>query len=192
MRRLAAALLLLTAASCRRVQPEALYAQGREAMVRGDLKAAEQIARDGERRFAAKPEWHELFAILEAESVVRTDSVHARTILKQTPATGAPMPAIRRLMTQAALQPKEANELYANADALAARAVPQLRPEIAIRRILLFDRDIDAIACGQQAIKGAAALDQKWVIAASHNFLGTIEARKGRWAGAIGHYGMAL
>src|ERR1043165_2976944 len=78
MKRFWSALLLVAAAaSCCREQPEALYKQGREALQRGEMKDAERIAQKGERCFAAQPYWRELFAILEPESVVRTDSARA-------------------------------------------------------------------------------------------------------------------
>src|ERR1043165_3707343 len=99
MKRFWSALLLVAAAaSCCREQPEALYKQGREALQRGEMKDAERIAQKGERCFAAQPYWRELFAILEAESVVRTDSARAQDILARLPALSAPPPSVRQLM----------------------------------------------------------------------------------------------
>src|SRR5205823_14520871 len=100
MRRGAAALLLLGVVVCHArkeqsiapvpVQPQALYAQGREALQSGEDKVAERIAHDGQRRFAAQAQWRELFAILEAESIVRNDISGAIAILERTSVTGTP------------------------------------------------------------------------------------------------------
>src|SRR2546423_1769305 len=120
------------------VPPETLYKRGRDAVQREDWDAAEPVAAEGRTRFAAQPYWNELFALLEAEcDVGRKDFAHALKILEQTPATDAPLPALRRLMVRAGTsKPKEANETYLAADALAARAIPEARPEIASRRSL--------------------------------------------------------
>src|SRR5438128_2461093 len=191
MKRVAPALLVLALFTCRGpVQPQPLYARGREAIQRGETQAAEQIAREGQVHFGAQPYWRELFAILEAESVVRADSACARRILQQTTATGAPLPAARRLIALAMIQKskEEADETYLKADALAARAVPELWPEIAMRRAAL--RGDGALA--QQAISAAAAANQTWVLAAAYHTLGYIETQKQQWPQAIDHYKLSV
>ena len=143
MRRGAAVLLLLAVVAChaRKEQPQALYDEGWAALLRGDDAAAQQIARDGETRFAAQPRWRELFAVLEAEAVVRKPDTRdaALAILARTPVTDEPRAAVRRLIVRAATQgAKDANETLSQADALAARSVPELRPEIrALRELRL-------------------------------------------------------
>jgi len=184
-------LLVAAAASCRRVQPEALYEQGREALHRGELTEAERIAKEGERSFAAQPYWRELFGLLDAEAVFRTDPARARSIFEETPATGASLPTVRRLMTCALFEPAHADELYERADALAARDVPQLRPEIAMMRIRLATRDEDAVRFARQAIDGATALKQTWIVANAYRGLGFKES-KHNWEAAIGAFQHAL
>jgi CHAT domain-containing protein len=190
MKRVAPALLVLALFTCRGpAQPQPLYARGREAIQRGETQAAEQIAREGQVRFGAQPYWRELFAILEAESVVRADSACARRILQQTPATGAPLPAARRLIALAMTQKgKEADQTYLKADALAARAVPELRPEIAMRRAVPSGDS----ALAQQAISAAAAANQTWVLAAAYSILGRSESQKQQWPQAIEHYKLGV
>jgi CHAT domain-containing protein len=184
MKRLTAALLLLALSSSgRRVQPETLYAQGRDALLRGRPAVAERIARDGERRFAAQAYWRELFTILEAESVIRTNSTRAQEILKQTRTTGAPLPKIRRLMLVGS---------YEEAAKLAAKQAPKLVPEIAMRRLQMADRDETVGQFAQQAINGATALKQTWIVAAAYGTLGQFNASKERWDDAIADFNRAL
>jgi CHAT domain-containing protein len=195
MKRFWSALLLVAAAaSCCREQPEALYKQGREALQRGEMKDAERIAQKGERCFAAQPYWRELFAILEAESVVRTDSARAQDILARLPALSAPLPRVRQLMTCALFEPNpaDADELYECADALAAQAASQLRPEIAMRRIPLATCDEDVVRFAQQAIDGATALKQTWIVAGAYGIVGRFSASRERWDDAIDNFIHAL
>jgi len=151
MRHGAVALLLLAAVACHArkerssapVSPQALYTRGWEALLRCEDKAAQQIAADGQRRFAADPQQREIFSVLEAEAVVRKDPKRAVAILAATTATGERRAAVRRLIVLAATQdPATANQTLLQADALAARVLPELRPEIGAQRAsrLIYDK----------------------------------------------------
>jgi len=193
MKRTAAALLLLGLLTCHRMQPDSLYARGRQEIERSNPPAAEQIAVEGQRRFAGDPYWHELFAILEAESVARTDSARAKKILQQTPPTGAPLPAVRRAIVDAWIQ--RLDKTYLKADALAARIAPELRPEIAMWRAVSFLKNRDNLAaerCAREAIVGAATRGQSWVLALAYSILGNIEASQQHWREAIDDHSSSL
>jgi CHAT domain-containing protein len=197
--RIAALLLLALAAACPReeqsaappVTPEALYARGYAELRRGERKSAGQIAGEGQRRFGAEPKWRERFAILEAEA-----GGPKRAILDRTPESGDPAMAVRRLIVLATMQQdaKSGNEILMKADALAARA-PELRPEIAARRVLLLFRlkqADEARRCAREAIAGATAAKQPWLLAAAYKDLAFMESQQTRWADAIEHYSAAL
>jgi len=204
IRRGAVALLLLAAmVAChaRKEQtaaptPEVLYARGREAIERFDYAAAEQIADQGAARFAAQAHWRELFAILKAESLVKNEPARALRLLDETPATDAQLPAARRLMVRAATESTaKANETYLEADAIAARSLPELRPEIAARRTsLLFalGKSDEAKHAAQQAIDGATAAKQMFVLAIAHGGLGGDAGNHGQWAAGITQFSLAL
>lgn len=143
MRRGAAVLLLLAVVAChaRKEQPQALYDEGWAALLRGDDNAAQQIARDGQTRFAAQPRWYELFAVLEAEAVVWKNKGRALAILEQTPPTNNRRAAVRRLIVLGCTQkPQQALQTFLQADALAARDAPELRQEILAQRELRLGR----------------------------------------------------
>ena len=199
-----AALLLLTVVACSAPKDErppapatadVLYSQGRRAFESADYATAKAIARDGRKRFAAQRSWNELFAVLEAECVVRDDPPAALAILKQAPETDDPLPSIRRLTVLAATQkPAEANATYLKADELAARVLPSSRPEIAWRRIwplFVLDNKREARIAAKQAIDGAAAYQQPWVLAGAYGTLAGIESTESRWDDAIKHYTVA-
>jgi CHAT domain-containing protein/Tfp pilus assembly protein PilF len=173
------------------VQPQALYDRGRQALQRDGYDDAARIARDGKGRFAAQPYWSEMFAVLEAESLARTDAKQeALCILDRTPATGAPLPAVRRWIVIALVT--ASNEAYTAADSLAARVAPELRPETAARRVVPLYRagDIDdAERCAQEAIRTAK---QSWLLAMAYNALAWTEGDRSRWTPAIEHYTLAL
>ena len=204
MRRGAAALLLLAAAACHvrkeqsiaPVQPQALYAKGRDALQRGDNKAAEWIAHDGGTKFAAQPQWRELFAVLEAEAIVRDDRPRAMAILDHAPTTGAPEAAVRRLIVGAAAQKwEDANKTLLQADALAARVMPSLQPEIASRRILplyFLKKPDEMERAAQRAIDGAETTKQPWLAALAHFYRAHAASQEREWAKAIGSYESAV
>jgi CHAT domain-containing protein len=202
IRRAAVALLLLAAAASHQREgqsagPAVLYEQGRAAAARFDYRAAQRIAIDGERRFASQPPWRELFAVLEAEAIVKNDPRRALRILEETPKTGASHAAIRRLMVSAAAAPKaaDANALYLKADALAAQFAPQLRPEIAARRLtvlLPLEKTQDIDLCVKQALDGANAFHQPWVRFLTYIQLGDAASKQTHWPEAIRRYDAAL
>ncbi|HEY6139750.1 MAG TPA: CHAT domain-containing tetratricopeptide repeat protein [Thermoanaerobaculia bacterium] len=201
MRRGAAALLLLAAMACHArkersaapapVSAQTLYARGRTAILRGNYLAAELIAKQGEQRFAAQAYWHQLFTVLEAESFAKRDAKRALRLLEQTPAAGTSLPAVRHLMTQAALLPAKANEILSSADDLAARCCPELRPEIAARRsavLFRLKKDADAKQCAEKAIETGMAAKQMPALAMAYGSLGYHAANDGRWAEGIDYY----
>ena len=182
MRLRAAALLLFVVVGChaRREQgtapepkplpPDALYARGREALQRGDNKAAERIAHEGEVRFAAQPVWRERFTILEAESLRNPD------VLAHAPTTGDPLASVRRLIQQ---------RKYDEADALAARVAPELQAEIAYERGKASGNE-DSL---RQAIAGTK---QPWLLARAYGQLAAIAMRKEQWPRAIDDFTSAI
>jgi CHAT domain-containing protein len=192
MKRTAAALLVLGLLTCHRVRPDSLYAHGRQEIEWNNTAAAEQIALQGQTRFASDPYWHELFAILEAESVARTDSARAKKILQEMPATGAPLPSVRRAIVDAKMQRRD--DVFLKADALAARMAPELRPEIAmLRASLFFNRDkLAAERCAREAIGGAFPRRQWWVLACAYSILGSIAHGQQHWPEAIGYHSRSL
>jgi CHAT domain-containing protein/Tfp pilus assembly protein PilF len=201
MRLGAAALLLLTIVACHGGKeqsaapagPETLYARGREAYVHGDYDIAEGAARDGEKRFAKQPMWHELFAVLEAECVGRKNPDEALRILDRTPASGAPVPSVRRLIARGAAldrrgQPKDADDVYAAADALAARVAPALQPEIAMRRVSPNSEKPEVAARFAQRAIDSAPAEQTWVLGNAYGLLGSVEANQRQWLRAKEHF----
>ena len=198
MRQRAAALLFLCVVAChaqkeQSVAPQTLYDSGRETFQHGDYAATKKIAKDGQSQFAAQPYWRELFGILEAEGVAKEgDRQRAVKILEQTPASGAPLPAARRLIALGSTQKgRVANETYLKADAV---APSELRPEIAMRRAgVLISIDLkDAERCAQQAVDAATPAKQTWVLASAYNNLAFAQHKQGRYGPAIAHYGLAV
>lgn len=173
----------------------ALYTSGWEALLRGQDKAAQQIAGEGQRRFAAQPQWRELFSVLEAEAVVRKDPKLAAAILARTPPTGVPRAAVRRLIALAATQDAAtANQTLLEADALAARVMPELRGEIEARRastLSTLRKNDEAEQCAREAIDAATVTKQTYALALAYFSLGGIENNQRRWPQAIEHCSLA-
>jgi len=200
MRRGAAALLLLAVVACHvrkeqssaPVSPQSLYTRGWEALLRGDDKAAQQIAAEGRTRFAAQPQWRELFSVLEAEAVFRKDPKRAAAILARTPATATPRAAVRRSIVLAAMQnPSTANQTLLEADALAARVMPELRGEIGAWRaysLIRGRRQPEAEQCAREAIRAATAARQTYAVALAYLYLGAAESDHSQ---AIEHFNLA-
>ena len=179
----AAALLLLCALACQAgkeqsIAPETLYASGREALQHDDFAAAEKIAQEGQTKFAAQRYWREMFAILEAEAA----PTRAQSILKRTPATGLPVPKVRRLIVGA----DRSDDAYRAADALAAQVAPELRAEIAMRRIPYAK---DWRGCADEAIRTAK---QPWLLARAYWLLAYKEGGASQWTPAIEHSTLAV
>jgi len=200
MRRGAAALLLLAVVACHArkgqssapVSPQSLYTRGWEALLRGDDKAAQQIAAEGRTRFAAQPQWRELFSVLEAEAVVKKDLTNAAAILERTSPTGEPRAAVRRLIALAATQDSAtANKTLLEADALAARVMPELRGEIGARRALslaALHKNGEAERCAWEAIRAATETKQTYALALAYLCLAAVEHDRSQ---AIEHYNLA-
>lgn len=124
--------LVFTGAQQQSVAPEQLYAEARLAFDRGDHPRAIEFGTDGRRQFGSSEKWRELFTIVIAESLSRyKNASEARKELASVPPSHDPEASVRRLMARGYIAEDAAE--YAQADVLAARLMPSLRPEIAVR-----------------------------------------------------------
>ena len=194
----AAALLLLILAgdSTGRADFESLYQEGRSAFVRGDFAAVTTIARGGKSNLQFDAEGRELFALLEAEVMAKSDAKGALALMDRTPQSGTQRAAVRRLMTRgyalgALGSDSKAEEALAKAARIAAQRVPDLLPEIAILRVTPAAHQNQFESCetfAREALAGARERRQHAVWAYALIDLGLAEMNLGRWNEALDHF----
>lgn len=182
--------------------PENLCAEARLAFDRGDLRKAVEIARDGQRRYGADVRWNELFAIVAADALSKTDAAGALELLARTPSSGDPEAAVRRRMarglalTNIRSRNPEAEAELARADRLAQRLMPSLRAEVLVRSTgPLFWKDDSAGSIEQLAQEAINRVDrdgQPYVYANARGMLATAYMRNGQYQQAIEHFGPAM
>ena len=186
---------VFTDAKQRSVAPSAVYDKARLAMWQGDYDRALSLARDG-RALTAQPEWRELFSIIEAEVLGRRAPKDALALLDRIPPSANREAAVRRLIARAyalsnANRQQEAEGAYARADAVAKRLKPELRPEVALNRITPAFRQNDYTRAEQladEAMAGARAQQQPFVLVNAIVMLGTIEMNREQWERAQQHF----
>jgi CHAT domain-containing protein len=125
--------LVFTGARQQSTAPEQVYAEARLAFDRGDHPRAIELGKEGRRQFGNSEKWRELFTIVIAESLNKNKGrIAAGAELASVQPSGDTEAAIRLRMARGYISNDD--EPYAKADALAAKLMPSLRPEIAVRR----------------------------------------------------------
>lgn len=196
MRSCAAALLLLAVACDGNRQQHAApeqYREARKAIEQGDFVRAQALAVAGARA-TDDADYRELFAIIEAEALARSNPKGALTLLDRTPRSKNAEAQVRRLIATAyAMQAQSdydgAAAMYQRADQLALNVMPSLRGEIAMFSITppFHQGDWDtAERFARQTIK-LAKRDQTYVLANAYGMLGTVEMNRHEWESAIEH-----
>ncbi|HET7437125.1 MAG TPA: CHAT domain-containing protein [Thermoanaerobaculia bacterium] len=199
--KLRALALLLVVVACDDRQPaeapEALLQRGRIAVERGMYEEAAAAASDGMRRYSSDARWNESFAVLSAYVVAqRGDSRSALSLLAATPRSVSAEAGVRRLIALgfahfSAGDSAAAEASYAQADALAARTMPSLRPEVAMQRTAAAFKQDDydrAERFAHAAMSGAHERQQWYILANATAMLATIEMNRREWERALAHF----
>jgi CHAT domain-containing protein len=195
--RATAVLLLLTAfTAAERVTPASLYAEARLAFDRGDDRQALSLARAGQMRFGGNPKWNELFATVAVETRARGDEAKQALVeIKSTLRSNDAEAAVRRLMAigyaRANAYQGQGDADYAQADALAARVMPSLRAEIALRRAApaFWSNQYElAQTYAEQALSLVSPAEQPYVFLYAHGMLATAAMAKREYQNAIEHF----
>ena len=177
---------LFTAPEQQNTSPEKLYAEARLAFDRGEIDHALAIGKAGRRQFGDDDKWQELFTMVVVESLGRNKLNEALFELQHAPRSGDREASIRRLMAEGYIN--VADGPYAKADALAARWMPLLRPEIAVRRAGPAMRN-DAIEAMHRFVREAMErtnpVDQPFVYANARIMLASAAMKRGDYQRTI-------
>lgn len=171
--------VLMTTAEQRDTAPETLYAEARLAFDRGEIEHALALGKAGRQRFAGQARWQELFTMVIVDSLARYRREQAITELRLAPRSGDPEATIRRLMTEGYLRVDDTP--FTKADALAARWLPSLRPEIAVRRAAppMQNDDGDGMErFARQAMAGTKPTEQPFVYANARIMLASADMKR--------------
>lgn len=174
-----------------RVTASAMYANARLAFDLGKLHDAMATARKGQRRFGDDIKWRELFATVIVDALSRSDTEKAMRELELTPRSADPEAAVRRLMSRGYLLADKGGEDLAKADRLAARVMPSLRAEIAVRRagcaFWVGDTDqVDRLI--QEALQRVDPARQPIVLVNARFMQATVSMQRGNYQEAIERY----
>jgi CHAT domain-containing protein len=193
-------LILFVDGSAGSTDLDSTYEVARTALARGELDRARSMAVGGRASSAATAEQRELFALLEAETLVqRGQAPAAMELIARTPQSGAPRALVRRLMTHGYALTVGGDHLgaeqqLARAAAIAAKRVPDLSAEIALLRctpafrLNQFERQA---RLARDAIAGARQHQQFFILANALNNLGLAEMNRDQWEDALDHFNRA-
>ena len=193
--------LVVTGAGREGGAPATLCGEARLAFDRGDLRRAIEMAGEGQRRFGRDVKWNELFAIVAADALSKTDKpAKALELLERTASSGDPEAAVRRRMARGlaltSTHSPEADAEFARALRLAQRIMPSLRAEILVRSTgPLFWRD-DTVSALQRTAQDALDLadraQQPYVYANALAMRAIAFMRGNQYQKAIEHFGPAI
>jgi CHAT domain-containing protein len=179
---------------------DSLYEEARTALARGELDRAQSTASRGRANSKTSAEGRELFALLEAETLAQRGNTRAAlALIDRTPQSGTPRAIVRRLMTRgyalaADGSDQKAEEELAKAAQIAAQRVPDLAPEIAVLRVTpaFHEHQYDRVErFARDALNGARARQQYFIMAYALINLGLAEMNRDRWEEALDHFNRA-
>jgi CHAT domain-containing protein/Flp pilus assembly protein TadD len=171
-----------------------LYREARLAFDSGELDHAMALGKEGRRQFGEDEKWRELFTIVIAESLSRNNKIdEAVAELRHAPRSGDPEAAVRLLMAYGYVRDGEAQ--YARADALAAKDMPSLQPEIAVRRAgpAMWKNDADAMErFAREALQRVNPVEQPFVYVNARVMVASAAMKRGDYQQAIEGFRSAL